>query len=248
MWAYALATMFSELGISAEDWERTPQAVRTIVLSLQHQLRLFHVRHTGYEHQLAALKERLTPLDDLQAEVEELRERVNQNSRNSSLPPSSDPPHQPPPPASNPKGRKRGAQAGHQGTGRKLKPQSEVDHIIELRAARCRACGCDLEGDDPRPARHQVAEVPRVRAEVTEYRRHTLHCAACGVTNRAEFPAEMQGTTGWRRGGGRSVGRICGATSKRYKSAAANRRRSASSSRSRSRNSSRCGTAGAITR
>jgi len=49
--------MFSKLGISSEDWERTPPAVQTVVLSLQHQLRLFQIRHTGYEQQLATLHE-----------------------------------------------------------------------------------------------------------------------------------------------------------------------------------------------
>ena len=28
-------------------------------------------------------------------------------------------------------------------------------------------------GDDPQPTRHQMSEVPRAKAEVTEYRRHT---------------------------------------------------------------------------
>lgn len=183
--------MFSELGISSEDWERTPLSVRTVVLSLQHQLRLFQIRHTGYEQQIATLHEKVTQIDDLKAELSELRERVNQNSRNSSKPPSSDPPHHKPPPPNAPSGRKQGAQHGHLGAGRQLKPAAEVDTIIELRPASCRACGHALAGDDPHPSRHQVAEVPVARAEVTEYRQHTLRCEACGAANRAAFPAEM---------------------------------------------------------
>lgn len=183
--------MFSELGISCEDWERTPQAVRTVVLFLQHQLRLFQIRHTGYERQLATLNEKLAQIDDLKAEMEELRERVNQNSRNSSKPPSSDPPHQKPPLGGEPSTRKRGAQDAHQGAGRALKPAEEVDAVVELRPVSCRACGHKLEGDDLHPARHQVAEVPRVRAQVTAYRQHTLRCGACGAPNRAELPAEI---------------------------------------------------------
>lgn len=88
MEGYAFVEMFSELGISAEDWERTPQAVWTVVLSLQHQLRLPQIRHIGYERQIAALNEKVTQIDDLKAEMDELRERVNQNSHNSSKPPS----------------------------------------------------------------------------------------------------------------------------------------------------------------
>jgi len=36
-----------------------------------------------------------------------------------------------------------------------------------------------------------VTEVPRVEPEVTEYRRHSLCCLACGAVTRAEWSAEM---------------------------------------------------------
>src|SRR5262249_40575885 len=52
-------------------------------------------------------------LQAIQQQVAELTERLNQNSTNSSRPPSSDPPHvkrRPPKPSS---GRKRGGQPGH---------------------------------------------------------------------------------------------------------------------------------------
>ncbi len=81
--------MFSELGISSEDWERTPQAVRIVVLSLQHQLRLFQIRHTGYEQQIVALHHKVTQIDDLKAELTELREwprrQLHLNSRDVEL-------------------------------------------------------------------------------------------------------------------------------------------------------------------
>ncbi len=148
--------MFSQLGISTEDWERTPLAVQTVVISLQHQLRLLQIRHTGYERQLAAIGQQLAQLDDLKAELAELRERVNQNSRNSSRPPSTDPPYQSPPPKSEPARRRHGGQRGHQGHGRSLKPVSEVDHIVELRPVSCGRCGHLLLGDDPHQARRRV--------------------------------------------------------------------------------------------
>ena len=43
----------------------------------------------------------------------------------------------------------------------------------------CRKCGESLHGQDPQPRRHQVAEIPPVQAEVTEYRLHRLTCTAC---------------------------------------------------------------------
>lgn len=45
-------------------------------------------------------------------------------------------------------------------------------------------------GEDADPARHQVSEVPRCKAEVTEYRRHTLHCLVCGTSNKADWPTD----------------------------------------------------------
>ena len=48
-----------------------------------------------------------------------------------------------------------------------------------------------LLGDDPSAERRQVTEVPRVEPEITEYRRHSLCCMACGAVTTAEWPAEM---------------------------------------------------------
>jgi hypothetical protein len=46
-------------------------------------------------------------------------------------------------------------------------------------------------GDDLDAARHQVSEVPRSKAFVTEYRRHSLRCLACGEINQADWPGDM---------------------------------------------------------
>lgn len=183
--------MWRDLGITKQEWEQTPPAVRTVLLSLQHQVRLMGIRFTAYEHQIADLRQQIATVDDLKAEIAELRERLGQNSSNSSKPPSSDPPSSTRKPASEPKGRQRGAQPGHQGKSRNLKPVDEVDTVIELRPASCQQCGDVLRGDDPRPTRHQVSEIPRVRAEVTEYRRHTLRCLACGTQNQAAWPKDV---------------------------------------------------------
>jgi len=183
--------MWRDLGITEEDWNHLPNVVRTTLFALRQQVRLLEIRHTAYEKQLAALREQVAVVDDLKAEIAELRERLGQNSTNSSRPPSSDPPSYKSKPEREPKGRKRGGQPGHQGSARTLKPETEVDHFVELRPANCAHCGRKLRGDDPHPERHQVSEVPAVRAEVTEYRRHTLRCGNCGTHNRADWPAEV---------------------------------------------------------
>jgi transposase len=66
-----------------------------------------------------------------------------------------------------------------------------VDRIVELRPVNCHQCGSLLLGDDPEPARRQLSELPPVKAEVTEYRQHTLHCLHCGAQTRAEWPEEL---------------------------------------------------------
>jgi transposase len=187
--------MWRCLGISEQDWERTPQAVRTVLLALQQQVRLMGIRFAAYEKQLAPLREQVATVDDLKAEIAELRERLGQNSGNSSKPPSSDPPSYKAKPPREPKGHKRGGQPGHQGSARKLLPAEEVDHFVELKPSACARCGRRLRGENPQPERHQVTEVPRVKAEVTEYRRHALRCGCCGAVTRADWPAGVARTS-----------------------------------------------------
>jgi transposase len=139
----------------------------------------------------------------------DLEERVNQNSRNSSKPPSSDPPQTPPRPPRPPSGRPRGGQPGHAGHTRPLRPIDHVQKVVGLHPTTCRLCGTLLLGDDPQPQRHQGTERPRVEPQVVEYRRHTLTCVACGAATPADWPADMptgsfgprlQATTGYLSG------------------------------------------------
>ena len=160
--------------VSAEDWAATPPAVRALVQAL-----LLNV---------AAQAERLRTLE---ARLAALEERVTQTSRTSSRPPSSDPPSASPRCRRTPSGRPAGGQVGHAGHGRPLLPVEQVDHVVESKPEACAQCGAPLTGDDPAPGRHQVAELPRIVPEVTEYRRHTLTCAGCGAATAAAWPAEM---------------------------------------------------------
>jgi transposase len=121
----------------------------------------------------------------------EVEARLNQTSRNSSKPPSSDPPSARPRGTKEPSGRKSGGQPGHEGHGRRLKPESEVDQCIDVRAEQCGQCGTLLLGEDPEPERHQVTDVPRMTPVVTEYRRHRLWCGVCGASTQAPWPATM---------------------------------------------------------
>jgi transposase len=127
----------------------------------------------------------------LLARLAQVEAQLQQTSRNSSKPPSSDPPSARPRPAKAASGRPTGGQPGHEGHGRRLKPESEVDQIIDVRAEQCGHWGTLLLGDDLAPERHQVTELPRITPIVTEYRRHRLWCVACGASTQAPWPATM---------------------------------------------------------
>jgi transposase len=191
--------MFKDLGISEADWNATPQSVKTVIVALQHQARLFEIRFAAYEQKLAALEAKDAEIESLKTQLAALRERLGQNSSNSSLPPSSDTVQHRRPSRREPSGKKQGAQLGHQGAGRALKLAAEVDRVVNLRPQRCRKCGRRLKGDDPLPARHQVTEIPLAHVEVTEYRRHTLCCQTCAVKTAAQWSAEVpEGSFGAR--------------------------------------------------
>ncbi len=153
-------------GITAEDWVATPVSVRVLVRTLQEQM-------TRLEQRVGVLEE-----------------QGRQTSRTSSKPPSSDPPSAPPRPPQRPSGRTTGGQPGHEGHGRVLRAAAQVDRIVDARPVACGQCGAVLTGDDAQPARHQVAELPRVEPEVTEYRQHTLTCGCCGTRTTAAWPPD----------------------------------------------------------
>jgi transposase len=146
-------------------WQQVSPAMQAAIgLLMQH-----------YEQQIATLQQR----------VAELEQRLDQNSTNSSRPPSSDGPtvkRRPPEP---PSGRPRGGQPSHLKQQRPLLPP---DQIIPCKPNACACCGHALHGDDPQPHRHQVLELPPIRPEVTEYQLHRLCCPQCGHRTSGRLP------------------------------------------------------------
>ncbi|QJW95738.1 IS66 family transposase [Frigoriglobus tundricola] len=135
----------------------------------------------------ATIAELTAQVTGLTTRVAELEARLNQNSTNSSKPPSSDAPHVKPAPPKPPSGKRRGGQPGHPKAERTLLPP---DEIRALKPSTCRDCAHPLTGDDPQPAVHQVHEIPVITPHVTEYRCHRLRCPHCGTTTAATVPAE----------------------------------------------------------
>jgi transposase len=133
-------------------------------------------------------------VDALRQQVRELQARLDQNSGNSSKPPSSDPPHLKSKLRDGQKRRRRGkpgGRPGHTGHHRKLLPPQRVDHVIDHLPHACRSCGSCLAAEarpaDPQPRRHQVAEIPPLAAVVTEHRAHGRLCS-CGQVTFASLP------------------------------------------------------------
>ena len=122
--------------------------------------------------------------------VAELEERTRTNAANSHLPPSANPIGAPPPTPKKPTGRKRGAQPGHRGHGRKLLPVEQVDQRVEHRPQQCQACGAGLAGVAGRlVGRHQVAELPPRAVTITEHQSFACRCPRCGAVTRERIPA-----------------------------------------------------------
>src|SRR5215475_9664291 len=93
-----------------ELWEQTPVAVREYIRALEARVAV------------------------LEATVQQLLERLPQDSHNSSRPPSSDPPHAlQSRPRRGSSGRKRGGQPGHRGQTRTLMPIEDVDTVVPVK-------------------------------------------------------------------------------------------------------------------
>ena len=158
--------MNANLPFPQELWEQTPVEVQAY---------------------LRALEARVVALE---ASVPHLTERLQQDSRTSSRPPSSDPPQATAKrPRHEPSGRRPGGQPGHEGQARALVPATAVDVVRPVKPERCQRCQHPLHGEDPQPERHQVTEIPPVPPVVTEYQGQRVLCPACGEAPRAALPA-----------------------------------------------------------
>ena len=148
---------------------------------------------------------------ELAAQVEQhgdrlrrLEEQVRQDSRTSSKPPSMDPPKTRAQRRAEARskakelfgeGRKAGGQEGHRGAGRDLKPEDQVDEIVDHYPGACGGCGRQFDAEQRRPTgrfgRHQVCELPPISVIVIEHRTHQLRCRCCRARTSARLPQEI---------------------------------------------------------
>lgn len=136
------------------------------------------------------LSERLTHIE----------EQLNQNSRNSSRPPSSDSLSQSQPRASAESRENKRPQKGKPSRGNQRKAKGFGFYPVEESAIHhhipqvCGHCGEVLSGVDESPHRHQVVDIPPLTVQVEEHRLHQLTCECCGKTTRGELPPEVPTT------------------------------------------------------
>ena len=154
---------------------------------------------------------------DLAAKVEQHEQRLmrleaqaRQDSRTSGKPPSSDPPKSRAQRRAEARAkakelsrregerRKAGGQGGHRGAGRELKPEDQIDEIVDHYPQGCSGCGRQFTEQERYPrrrfGRHQVAELPPISVVWVEHRTHQLRCPACRARTSARLPAEISGS------------------------------------------------------
>jgi transposase len=134
-------------------------------------------------------------ITELKQQVQDLKARLDQNSTNSSRPPSTDPigvKRKPPAPPSR---KRRGGQKGHPRRMRALVPPGRVASVTDCKPTQCRRCRHPLSGVDAEPRRHQVAELPPIEPEVHEYRLHRLCCPHCKTITCGALPGGVPRTS-----------------------------------------------------
>src|SRR4051794_35588241 len=108
--------------LPADLWDSLPPEARALILALR-----------------AEVAELRAQVREQQAQIQGLHERLNQNSTNSSRPPSSDPPAVKRAPPQLPSGRRSGGQPGHALQQRPLLEPTQPP--VVLKPAACRQCG-----------------------------------------------------------------------------------------------------------
>jgi transposase len=140
---------------SQAEWDQTPSAVQTYLLTLQTQLGDLQQQHQA-----------------LQCQVDQLQGRVEKTSQTSSKPPSSDSPFNKPKrgglSSQSGSSGKRGGRQGHRGSGPILLEPTEV-RIIPPAACECGHSG--LVTSVPYHT-HQVIELPPIEMQITHFELH----------------------------------------------------------------------------
>jgi transposase len=139
--------------------------------------------------------------------LKRLEEQARQDSRTSSRPPSTDPPQTRAQRRADARAkakelmrrereqRQAGGQPRHQGAGRELRPEDQIDEIVDHYPEQCGACARRFDDRQRRGSgrfgRHQIAELPPISVIWTEHRTHQLRCRHCRSRTSARLPEQI---------------------------------------------------------
>ena len=136
-----------------------------------------------YEELEAELRQTRELLKRALERIAQLEERLNRNSKNSSKPPSTDQ-----------KGNtsekdKNASRASRTGKARSPFLPDQVDRHVQCTSENCPHCGSSQIQLSGQPAEQlQQAELPEIKATVTEYHLQKYHCEECGKNSTASLP------------------------------------------------------------
>jgi transposase len=129
------------------------------------------------------LKKALEEINKLCREVSKLKEQINQNSKNSSKPPSTD--QKGNTDSTQPKKERK----NRRGKARASYPPERIDRHIQCAQENCPHCGsANIQLRSQPPEILQQAELPEVKAIVTEYQLLKYDCLSCRKNSVAALP------------------------------------------------------------
>jgi len=164
------------------------QLVSTLIeeiTSLKSQLASLETENAALRIENATLKQEISLL---KIENVELKARLNQNSSNSSKPPSSDYYNRKPAFPKVSKG-KKGGQPGHKGN--TLKQIDNPDKIVECRPEEC-DCGHKFSAEEMVVTeKRQLFDLPQPKLEVTEFQIFSGKCLICGKVHKGISPENV---------------------------------------------------------
>jgi transposase len=136
----------------------------------------------------------LTIIEQQAQEISELKRRLNQNSKNSSKPPSSDGYNKPAPKSlRQSSGKPVGGQKGHDGSGMKL--IGEVNETFNHRPVECEKCPHQTECTSSREINETRYEIDiQINPLTTAHQTVRVCCPQTGKVLTGSFPAHVSGT------------------------------------------------------
>ncbi len=143
----------------------------------------------------AQVEQLASHLQELHEVIQQLRDQVQKNSRNSSKPPSSDGMKKPRTTSLRKPGQHpTGGQPGH--SGQTLRQVEYPDRVTVHEVHVCQGCQGSLDDvEEERREKRQVFDIPALHLEVTEHQSVVKVCPHCGTVNAAEFPSEVSQPT-----------------------------------------------------